>query len=98
MQLITKLTATVSYLVSSNSASTPLGKMRGLITVKLANEQVNCRTKFQNCHFSERCSNSCSEGLKQKVGGKIIEKEGRQDKMALSAFSDSRKLSGFCNS
>ena len=47
--------------------------MRGLITVKLANEQVNYRTKFlyKNCHFSERCSSSCSKSLKKKkaVGG-----------------------------
>lgn len=46
MQLITELAATVSCLVCSKSSGTPLGKMRGLITVKLANEQVNYRTKF----------------------------------------------------
>lgn len=68
MQLITELTATVSCLVCSKSSGTPLGKMRGLITVKLANEQVNYRTKFlyKKCHFSERCSSSCSKSLKKK--------------------------------
>lgn len=70
MQLITELTATVSCLVCSKSSDTPLGKMRGLITVKLANEQVNYRTKFlyKKCHFSERCSRSCSKSLKKKGG------------------------------
>lgn len=55
MQLITELAATVSCLVCSKSCGSPLGEMRGLITVKLANEQVNYRTKFlyKNCHFSE---------------------------------------------
>lgn len=76
MQVVTELAATVSCLVCSKSSGTPLGKMRGLITVKLANEQVNYRTKFlyKNCHFSERCSSSCSKCLKKKemqerVGG-----------------------------
>lgn len=54
--LMQVITATVSCLVCSKSSGTPLGKMRGLITVKLANEQVNYRTKFlyKNCHFSLR--------------------------------------------
>lgn len=66
MQLITELAATVSCLVCSKSSGAPLGKMRGLITVKLANEQVNYRTKFlcKDCHFSERCS--CSKEPKEK--------------------------------
>lgn len=51
-------------LVSSKSSGTPLGKMRGLITVKLANEQVNYRAKFlcKDCHFSKR--RSCLKSLK----------------------------------
>lgn len=70
MQLITELTATVFCLVCSKRSGTPLGKMRGLITVKLANEQVNHRTKFQykDCHFSERCSCFSSKSLKKKRG------------------------------
>lgn len=74
MQLITKLTATFSCLVSSNSASTLLGKMRGLITVKLANEQVNCRTKFRNSHFWEMIQ-LLLRGIKAK-GGRKDHREG----------------------
>lgn len=60
MQLITDLAAIVFWLVSSKSSGAPLGKMRGLITVKLANEQVNYGAKFlyKKCHFSERRSSS----------------------------------------
>lgn len=48
----------------SKSSGPPLGKMRGLITVKLANEQVNYRGKFQckDCQFSKR--SSCLKSLK----------------------------------
>ena len=58
--------------------------MRGLITVKLANEQVNYRTKFlkKNCHFSERCNRSCSKSLKEKGGG-----GGSRGRMSLYPFS-----------
>lgn len=58
--LALSLAATVSCLVCSESSGTPPGKMRGLITVKLANEQVNYRSKFlyKKCHFAERCSSS----------------------------------------
>lgn len=75
MQLVAELAAPVSCLVCSKSSGTPLGKMRGLITVKLANEQVNYRTKFQykKCHFTERCSSSRS-ALKEKGG-----REGGRD-------------------
>lgn len=96
MYLITRAhRATVSCLVCSKSSDTPLGKMRGLITVKLANEQVNYRTKFlyKNCHFSERCSRSCSKSLKKR-GGRRVEEEKRR--MLFPPVS--RKLPGFCPS
>lgn len=82
MQLITELTATVFCLVCSKRSGTPLGKMRGLITVKLANEQVNHRTKFQykDCHFSERCSCFSSKSLKKKRGRMEEEEEGGGEK------------------
>lgn len=88
MQLITELAATVSCLVCSKSSGTPLGKMRGLITVKLANEQVNYRTKFlqKNCHFFERCSSSCSKCLKTKGGGLEEEKTLRTNGFLSSFF------------
>lgn len=92
MQLITELTATVSCLVCSKSSGTPLGKMRGLITVKLANEQVNYRTKFlyKKCHFSERCSRSCSKSLKKKREG---EKRQRTDAVFSFLFQENSLVS-----
>lgn len=77
LQLITDLAAIVFWLVSSKSSGAPLGKMRGLITVKLANEQVNYGAKFlyKKCHFSERRSSSCTESLKQAVGEDGVEQE-----------------------
>lgn len=97
MQLITELAATVSCLVCSKSSGTPLGKMRGLITVKLANEQVNYRTKFlyKNCHFSERCSSSCSKSLKKRGRKEGGGGEKAEDKMPFSPFSFLRKLHAF---
>lgn len=92
------LTTVSSCLVCSKSYGTPLGKMRGLITVKLANEQVNYRTKFlyKNCHFSERCSHSCSRRLKKR-GGSRVEEEKRAEGECLLLLS-SRELPGFCPS
>ena len=80
MQIITELTATGSCLVYSKSPGTPLGKMRGLITVKLANEQVNYRTKFlyKNCHLSERRPSSRSERLKKRWEERVGEEERRR--------------------
>lgn len=88
MQLITELTATVFCLVCSKRSGTPLGKMRGLITVKLANEQVNHRTKFQykDCHFSERCSCFSSKSLKKKRGRMEEEEEGGGEKAEDGCF------------
>lgn len=62
--------------------------MRGLITVKLANEQVNYRTKFlyKNCHFSERCSSSRSKSLKKKKGGGEAGEEKGRGQMPFPAF------------
>lgn len=101
MQLITELTATVSCLVCSKRSGTPLGKMRGLITVKLANEQVNYRTKFQykDCHFSERCSCSSSKSLKKKRGRREEEEEKRlRTDVFFSFLFQEKKLPGFCPS
>lgn len=80
LQLITDLAAIVFWLVSSKSSGAPLGKMRGLITVKLANEQVNYGAKFlyKKCHFSERRSSSRTESLQQAVGEDGVEQEERQ--------------------
>lgn len=105
MQLITELTATVFCLVCSKRSGTPLGKMRGLITVKLANEQVNHRTKFQykDCHFSERCSCFSSKSLKKKRGRMEEEEEGGGEKAEDGCFFSpfffkKKKLPGFCPS
>lgn len=74
--------------------------MRGLITVKLANEQVNYGAKFRykKCHFSERCSSSRAESLKQAVGEDGVEQEERQRTNRSFPISVSRKVSSFCNS
>lgn len=100
LQLITDLAAIVFWLVSSKSSGTPLGKMRGLITVKLANEQVNYGAEFlyKKCHFSERCSSSCTESLKQAVGEDGVEQEERQRTNRSFSISVSRKVSDFRNS
>lgn len=100
MQVVTELAAPVSCLVCSKSSGTPLGKMRGLITVKLANEQVNYRTKFlyKNCHFSERCSSSCSKCLKKKEMQERVGGGGRErteDKLLFPLFSCFKKTQGF---
>lgn len=100
LQLITDLAAILSWLVSSKSSGAPLGKMRGLITVKLANEQVNYSAKFlyKKCHFSERRSSSRTESLKQAVGEDGVEQEERQRTNRSFSISVSRKVSGFHNS
>lgn len=100
LQLITDLAAIVFWLVSSKSSGAPLGKMRGLITVKLANEQVNYSAKFlyKKCHFSERRSSSRTESLKQAVGEDGVEQEERQRTNRSFSISVSRKVSGFHNS
>lgn len=100
MQLITDLGAIVFWLVSSKSSGAPLGKMRGLITVKLANEQVNYGAKFlyKKCHFSERRSSSRTESLKQAVGEDGVEQEERQRTNRSFSISVSRTISGFRNS
>lgn len=100
LQLITDLAAIVFWLVSSKSSGAPLGKMRGLITVKLANEQVNYRAKFlyKKCHFSERRSSSRTESLKQAVGEDGVEQEERQRTNLSFSISVSRNASGFRNS
>lgn len=100
LQLITDLAAIVFWLVSSKSSDAPLGKMRGLITVKLANEQVNYGAKFlyKKCHFSERRSSSRAESLKQAVGEDRAEQEERPRTNRSFPISVSRKVSGFHNS
>lgn len=100
LQLITDLAAIVFWLVSSKSSGAPLGKMRGLITVKLANEQVNYGAKFlyKKCHFSERRSSSRTESLKQAVGEDGVEQEERQRTNLSFSISVSRNVSGFRNS
>lgn len=87
--LALSLAATVSCLVCSESSGTPPGKMRGLITVKLANEQVNYRSKFlyKKCHFAERCSSSpplaqCLKKRERKGG-----REGAGEWLFLLLFS-----------
>lgn len=88
LQLITDLAAIVFWLVSSKSSDAPLGKMRGLITVKLANEQVNYGAKFlyKKCHFSERGSSSRAESLKQAVGEDGVEQRKDRGQIAPSPF------------
>lgn len=100
LQLITDLAAIVFWLVSSKSSGAPLGKMRGLITVKLANEQVNYGAKFlyKKCHFSERRSSSRTESLKRAVGEDGVEQEERQRTNLSFSISVSRNVSGFRNS
>ncbi|TWW55192.1 hypothetical protein D4764_09G0002410 [Takifugu flavidus] len=86
--------------VWERSSDAPLGKMRGLITVKLANEQVNYGAKFlyKKCHFSERRSSSRAESLKQAVGEDGVEQEERPRTNRSFPISVSRKVSGFRNS
>lgn len=100
LQLITDLAAIVFWLVSSKSSGAPLGKMRGLITVKLANEQVNYGAKFlyKKCHFSKRRSSTRTESLKQAVGEDRVEQEEKQRTNRSFSISVSRKVSGFRNS
>lgn len=88
LQLITDLAAIVFWLVSSKSSGAPLGKMRGLITVKLANEQVNYGAKFlyKKCHFSKRRSSTRTESLKQAVGEDGWSRRKNRGQIALSPF------------
>lgn len=99
LQLITDLAAIVFWLVSSKSSDAPLGKMRGLITVKLANEQVNYGATFlcKKCHFSERCYSSRAESLKQAVREDGVGQEERPRTNRSFPISLSRKVSGFRN-
>lgn len=62
--------------------------MRGLITVKLANEQVNYGAKFlyKKCHFSERGSSSRAESLKQVGGEDGVEQRKDRGQIAPSPF------------